>query len=172
MDQHLPPSRQLEVETDPRFPSGKWTGFWLQRLMLGRQYMSLNLTFADNRLTGEGTDCVGDFVMDGQYNLANGQCTLFKSYIGAHGVLYEGRNEDDGLWIWGLWHIGNFDQGGFHIWPVGEDDPSGRKLHEQRDLPQKQSRKKLVPAGIGAAVLTGRSMTDVRASTIACKPRL
>ena len=139
----LPP----EPETDPRFPSGKWTGFWLQRLLLGRQYMSLNLAFAKNRITGEGTDCIGDFVMAGQYDLTTGQCTIHKSYIGAHTVFYEGRNENDGLWIWGLWHIGNSDQGGFHLWPANEPDPSGCKLHEEKELPQEQTRVRLVPAG-------------------------
>ena len=33
------------LETDPRFPSGPWTGFFLQKLLPGRHVMELRLTF-------------------------------------------------------------------------------------------------------------------------------
>jgi hypothetical protein len=142
-----PGDDKIELETDPRFPSGKWTGFWLQRMMVGRQYMGLWLTFASGRVIGEGCDRVGDFVMSGAYDLRDGRCSILKSYVGSHDVLYDGRNEDDGMWIWGLWRLQQLDQGGFHLWPEGEQDPTGRKLRaeERRPHARRRRRVKLVP---------------------------
>ena len=126
---------KLEVETDPRFPSGPWTGFWLQRFYVGRQYMSLNLTFIHGVVRGEGVDRVGEFSISGTYDLKTGNCLLTKAYVRAHSLRYEGRNEGDGQWIWGLWHLRGFDRGGFHIWPRGEDDPTGPKRRAEQELP-------------------------------------
>jgi hypothetical protein len=139
--------QRAQVETDPRFPSGKWVGFWLQQHFVGRQYMNLQLTFANGVVRGGGADRVGDFTMSGNYDLKNGDCSLVKCYDGAHSVVYEGRNEGDGLWIWGLWNIRNFDRGGFHLWPEGEDDPTGRKLKEVKDVPADEKRVRLEPVG-------------------------
>ena len=47
------------VETDPRFPSGPWTGFFLQRAIPGRHRMELRLTFHGGVMEGEGRDRVG-----------------------------------------------------------------------------------------------------------------
>jgi hypothetical protein len=145
----MEPNKQ-QLETDPRFPSGKWIGFWVQRVLLGRQYMAQQLTFTNHRITGQGADVVGDFLMTGKYDLRTGGVVLHKRYLDAHDVLYEGRNENDGLWLWGLWSIRSFDRGGFHIWPAGEDDPTGRKLHEELELPHERRRVKLVPSLIGS----------------------
>jgi len=41
------------VETDPRFPSGPWVGFWIQS-GLGKQPMSLSLAFINGRVAGSG----------------------------------------------------------------------------------------------------------------------
>ena len=137
------------VETDPRFPSGRWTGFWIQRQMGGRNYMALELTFADGRLSGAGADCIGEFVLQGDYDLKDGRVTLIKRYIGAHDVEYVGRNEDDGQWIWGLWTIRNVDRGGFHLWPEAEADPTQRRLKREQDVPPPHSgrRIRLEPVG-------------------------
>src|SRR5262245_57147424 len=133
MERVWQPPAKIEVETDPRFPSGKWTGFWMQRLIMGRQYMGLQLTFAKSQISGEGCDRVGDFIMSGEYDLRTGGCVIHKRYLDAHDVLYEGRNENDGMWLWGLWSIEKLDRGGFHLWPAGESDPTGRKLHAARE---------------------------------------
>lgn len=141
------PPKNLEVETDPRFPSGRWVGFWLQRQYVSRQYMSLELTFVNGAVRGGGSDRVGDFTMAGTYDLVSGHCTIQKAYAGAHSVSYEGRNEGDGLWIWGLWNIRSLDRGGFHLWPEGEDDPTGRTLRAEKELPAERPRLKLEPVG-------------------------
>jgi hypothetical protein len=136
--------RTIELETDPRFPSGKWTGFWLQRFYAGRQYQALNLTFANGEVLGDGSDRVGEFTMAGSYDLKTGRCDLVKAYIGAHALSYEGKNEGDGKWIWGLWRM-TLDRGGFHMWPAGEDDPTGQKLRAQQELPPPQRRRRIKP---------------------------
>jgi hypothetical protein len=138
--------KDIEVETDPRFPSGKWIGFWVQRVILGRQYMNLQLMFAANRVSGEGSDRVGDFLINGEYDLRDGRCVMHKRYVEAHDVLYEGKNEDDGLWLWGLWSIRSFDRGGFHLWPAGENDPTGRTLSAELQQPRERRRVKLAPS--------------------------
>jgi hypothetical protein len=134
-----------DLETDPRFPSGKWIGFWLQRCYAGRQWMNLELTFINGVVRGGGTDRVGEFTMAGEYDLVTGACTILKAYAGAHGVSYEGRNEGDGMWIWGLWSIRASDRGGFHLWPAGEEDPTGRKLRAEESAPREKRRVKLKP---------------------------
>lgn len=125
-----------QYEVDPRFPSGPWKGFWLQHRMNGRQWMrDVTLTFADGRVSGQGEDCVGEFVFRGRYSLEDGKVTLFKRYVGAHEVIYHGCNDGESLWLWGMWEMVPRDKGGFHLWPKGEGDPTGSELDEEADVP-------------------------------------
>lgn len=126
--EHPPP-----VETDPRFPSGPWTGYWLQRELPGKHTMEIRLTFRNGELTGDGCDRVGAFLFKGRYNLADGKCHWTKKYLDKHDVFYQGYNEGKG--IWGVWEIGELARGGFHIWPEGLGEPSDEHLVEQADLP-------------------------------------
>ena len=129
----------LTLETDPRFPSGPWVGFFLQRELPGRHLMELRLTFKDGRMTGEGRDRVAEFVITGHYSVADGKCRWTKRYVGRHDVSYTGYNEGKG--IWGTWQFLPKDSlhvhptGGFHIWPEGMGDPTGESLSEEADLP-------------------------------------
>jgi hypothetical protein len=128
----------LDVETDPRFPSGRWTGFFLQKELPGRHLMELLMTFRQGTLTGEGRDWVGPFTLRGQYTVADGKCYWTKRYLGRHDVFYQGFNEGKG--IWGTWEIAARDgagpwRGGFHIWPEGMADPTQPHLTEEADLP-------------------------------------
>jgi hypothetical protein len=111
-------------ERDPRFPGGEWTGFFLQHWMPGRHTTDMNLRFADGQITGRGSDRVGPFTIDGEYETDTGKCAWTKKYIGKHSVAYRGVN--DGRGIWGVWEIRILwgwyqDRGGFHIWPRGTD---------------------------------------------------
>jgi hypothetical protein len=124
---------QLELETDPRFPSGPWVGFFLQPEVPGRHLMELRLTFTMGQLKGEGRDWVGRFIMAGHYSTADGKCRWTKRYLGRHDVFYRGFNEGKG--IWGVWEIALIGRGGFHIWPEGMPDPSRPQLSEEADLP-------------------------------------
>jgi hypothetical protein len=126
------------VETDPRFPSGPWTGFFLQRALPGRHKMELRLTFHDGVMEGEGRDWVGSFLIRGRYSIADGRCHWTKRYLGKHDVFYKGFNEGKG--IWGTWEIPpvtipGFQNGGFHIWPEGQPDPTGSHLTEAAEVP-------------------------------------
>jgi hypothetical protein len=125
------------LETDPRFPSGPWTGFFLQRLIPGKHRMELVLTFRQGVMTGEGRDWVGEFVIRGRYEISDGRCHWTKRYVGKHDVFYQGFNEGKG--IWGQWQITAREyasmRGGFHIWPEGMADPTGQTLHEEAEAP-------------------------------------
>jgi hypothetical protein len=110
--------------TDPRFPSGPWTGFFLQYWLPGRQRTDVTMDFAGGSLTGRGRDRVGPYVVDGTYDSLTGRCEWRKKYLGKHSVSYRGVN--DGRGIWGVWEIrllwGLYqDRGGFHLWPAGSD---------------------------------------------------
>ncbi|MSQ94885.1 MAG: hypothetical protein EXR98_10075 [Gemmataceae bacterium] len=127
-----------QLETDPRFPSGPWTGYFLQKEIPGKHTMELRLTFQAGNMTGEGRDRVGQFLIKGQYNLADGKCYWTKKYLGKHDVFYQGYNEGKG--IWGTWEIGYpnlgvVQRGGFHIWPEGLGDPTNEYLAAEADLP-------------------------------------
>jgi hypothetical protein len=129
----------LDLETDPRFPSGPWTGFFLQPAIPGRHLMDLRLTFRNGGMTGDGRDWVGPFVIRGRYFVEDGKCYWTKRYLGRHDVFYQGYNEGKG--IWGKWEIppaqnlGFHYHGGFHIWPEAMGDPNNQHLTEEADLP-------------------------------------
>jgi len=132
------PTQEQSLETDPRFPSGPWTGFFLQPLVPGRHLMELHLAFRGGTMVGEGRDWVGRFIIRGRYNVADGKCHWSKRYLGKHDVFYQGFNEGKG--IWGVWEIPPVDghiqqRGGFHIWPEGMADPTQQHLTEEADLP-------------------------------------
>jgi hypothetical protein len=125
--------QQPAVETDPRFPSGPWIGFWIQR-GFGKQKMSLSLAFINGRVIGCGRDVVGRFDFSGTYDLKTGRVVMTKQYEKAHRVEYDGANHGDGMWLWGVWNIRSV-RGGFHIWPEGEDDPTQRRLKTEAKIP-------------------------------------
>ena len=123
--------KQADLETDPRFPSGRWTGYFLQPQVPGRHLMELNLTFRNGVLTGEGRDWVGPFTVRGRYGVLDGKCHWTKRYVGKHDVFYAGYNEGKG--IWGRWEIaahvsGRLLHGGFYIWPLAMGDPTQQRL--------------------------------------------
>jgi hypothetical protein len=112
------------LEHDPRFPSGAWTGFYLQQIRPGRNKTDTVITWSSGKFTGSGKDRVGPYTVNGTYDLATGRCEWIKQYLGKHSVAYRGIN--DGHGIWGVWEIralgGLFvDRGGFHLWPEGTD---------------------------------------------------
>lgn len=124
------------VETDERFPSGPWEGYFLQpTIRQGRSWMELILTFRAGVVTGEGRDWVGNFLIRGRYTLDDGKCWWSKRYVGKHDVAYQGYNEGKG--IWGTWEMKTYSwRGGFHIWPLGMGDPTKAKLAAAADVPR------------------------------------
>jgi hypothetical protein len=120
-------------EADSRFPSGPWTGYFLQASLPGRNWMELILTFRQGILTGEGRDRVGDFLIKGRYHVEDGKCSWTKTYIKKHTISYRGFNEGKG--IWGTWQQTAAWKGGFHIWPVAMGDPTLLRLEEEFEEP-------------------------------------
>lgn len=130
-----PEESPVENETDPRFPSGPWRGFFLQRIFAGKHWMELELTFRNGRLNGSGRDWVGKFVMSGRYDLDSGKAWIHKHYIGKHEIYYQGYNEGKGIWGTWEWPEDTANRGGFHIWPVGLGIDDGTRLHEAIEEP-------------------------------------
>ncbi|MSR58461.1 MAG: hypothetical protein EXS05_12545 [Planctomycetaceae bacterium] len=147
------------VETDDRFPSGPWEGFFLQPMLARKKgWMELGLTFRNGSITGEGRDWVGRFLVRGRYELDSGKCWWTKRYIGKHDVSYNGYNEGKG--IWGQWEMVSRPwRGGFYIWPVGMGDPSQQRLAEAVDLPIEQEiESPALPAGQPASTMSPRPL--------------
>ena len=114
-------------------PSGPWTGFYRYRHLPGTCKTDLILTFENGRITGEGNDIVGPFVISGSYDAASKECYWTKTYVAAHDVFYKGFREDKG--IWGLWEIGEHWRGGFHVWPRGSKGAGNEVDSQAEELP-------------------------------------
>jgi hypothetical protein len=104
--------------SDGLFPSGQWVGYYNYPGLSRRYMMDLILEFADGRITGEGHDGIGAFVILGNYSTETRECSWDKTYVARHTVKYKGFRENKG--IWGTWLISAFSNGGFHIWPLSE----------------------------------------------------
>jgi hypothetical protein len=129
--------QKLNLEPDARFPSGPWTGFFLQFWIPGRNTTDVTISYSRGEMTGRGYDRVGSFNIDGIYDVGTGECEWTKQYLGKHSVKYRGVNNGHG--IWGVWEIrqlaGLFtDRGGFHIWPEGSDVSEESERTEQAVL--------------------------------------
>ena len=82
------------TEPDPRFPSGRWAGFYIQD---GRKVrMTVDLCFQRTQsrrghVCGEGRDAEGPpFQMVGTYDLDQAKVALRKHYVRHHMVAYAG----------------------------------------------------------------------------------
>ncbi len=110
------------LESNSRFPSGDWIGFYLQYWMPGRHQMDMTLAWQNGEVTGSGEDRVGPFTIRGTFDIATGACEWKKQYVGKHSVQYRGMNDGSGIWgVWEIRQLGGLyrDRGGFHIWPKG-----------------------------------------------------
>ena len=117
---------------DELFPSGPWTGFY--NYQPGDKHrMELHLDFAQGRITGEGNDDIGRFLIRGNYDGQACECDWIKTYPGSHDVHYRGFREGKG--IWGTWDIKVFTHGGFHIWPKGLEEGESRSESAEQTTP-------------------------------------
>jgi len=130
-------------ETDERFPSGEWKGFWLQRSLCSRRrgWMELHLSFSNGFVRGDGRDLIGDFTILGRYDVKSGEVTFTKAHAD-YDVFYKGWAELD-KGIWGVWEL-PLDRDGFHIWPKGMADPTGSTLKAEADSPVEEEKTLLV----------------------------
>lgn len=120
--------------SDSIFPSGPWTGFY-NYSPKDKHRMDLHLTFAGGKMTGDGNDDVGRFLIRGQYDEKSLECSWIKTYVGAHDVFYRGFREGKG--IWGTWKITERFHGGFHIWPkrAGEGEAAAASIEAAAPAP-------------------------------------
>ena len=114
------------------FPSGPWTGFYNYGSSARKHRMDLALTFGNHNISGDGRDDVGLFLISGRFDDANGECYWTKTYVGSHDVYYRGFRVGKG--IWGLWELPN-DSGGFHIWPLGEEEGERERETQEEPVP-------------------------------------
>ena len=151
MPREAEPPPPPPLETDERFPSGPWEGFFLQPMLTKEKcWMELLLTFRSGVMTGEGRDRVGDFIVRGRYTVEDGKCWWSKRYLNRHDVHYSGYNEGRG--IWGTWELKTPPwRGGFHIWPVGMGDPTRMRAAAEADAPADKEAE-AVPEPVGAGV--------------------
>jgi hypothetical protein len=121
-------------ETDDRFPSGPWTGFYHQWGTQARQRLSLS--FKAGVISGHGRDPAGDFSIRGSYHTDSGKAALVKIYP-SHQVEYDGHADGDG--IGGGWMIrydlGLADRGQFRIWPDELAVPEHERLKAEEPAP-------------------------------------
>lgn len=120
-------------EKHPLFPSGDWEGFftYTQGPNAFRNKMDIQLFFQENKVTGGGSDEVGSFTWEGQYDTSGLWCNLIKFYA-THRVFYQGQVDENG--IWGSWEIPPFSRGGFHIWPKKKGEEDSLELEESLSL--------------------------------------
>ena len=124
------------AETDDRFPSGEWRGFFLEPQTGARRYwMDLCLSFSEGHVNGNGRDLISDFVIKGRYDTTSGDVRLDKHYVGRHHVYCKGCADGTNVGIWGVWEVGPDYRGGFHIWPKGMPDPTQPDAKAEADLP-------------------------------------
>ena len=121
-----------DLETDNRFPSGRWKGYFLQpHANAGRCWMQLYIEFFDGRLHGQGSDIVGAFVIKGEYALDTGGVRFQKHYP-QYFVYYDGKHS--GKAIAGIWHLPD-GQDRFVIWHESVDDPTIDSLEAEAEVP-------------------------------------
>jgi hypothetical protein len=108
--------------------SGPWTGLSIQGNR--RLTESIRLTISRGRITGDGSDVDGDFVLDGSYD-AEGSVTIDRRYTrvasgdpGGTWAVFRYQGRWDGAMVHGRWaEIGSPSNGGpFEMWPDRDED--------------------------------------------------
>ena len=127
-----------------QFPSGKWTGFFTYHGAAHQFPMDLLLEFQEGKMTGEGNDAIGPFIIFGAYSSASGECSWIKQYVGQHAVDYRGFKEAKD--IWGTWTLPGA-KGGFRIWPLEEETPA----HNAQTVEEQPQPETLAPISVPAA---------------------
>ncbi len=112
-------------------PSGEWKGFYLEKHQPNRGWMHLYLLFEPGTLKGEGTDYVGPWHIQGNFD-AQGNIEWVKQYLGKHRVRYHGAYNEQG--IRGEWLIHGVLAGPFHIWPKSLREMDERYLRNELNV--------------------------------------
>jgi hypothetical protein len=128
------------LETDERFVSGPWRGFYVQWGARGHQ--ELSLTFFDGQIVGDGADRAGDFRVSGGYDTESGKVWIHKTYP-THTVEYDGfaaPGQDRGIrGAWQIRYAGSRDHGEFHIWPDASAGGHADRLRAEEPIPAREA---------------------------------
>jgi hypothetical protein len=62
-----------------QFPSGQWVGFYTYARGSRKHLMDLILEFKNGVMKGEGADCIGLFVISGNYSAQSGECAWYSN---------------------------------------------------------------------------------------------
>jgi hypothetical protein len=84
-----PPTNRPSM-SDHQFPFGPWVGFYTDANGTRKYLMDLVLEFKGGKMTGEGADGIGLFIVSGNYSEETGECAWVKQYVGRHAVDYKG----------------------------------------------------------------------------------
>ena len=105
--------RTTRLETDKRYPSGLWIGYWMQGFIFRREQMTL--TFSGGKVTGDGSDSLGAFRISGCYCVDTGAVSLRKTYDKCPDVSHAGETGE--FCIYGTRQIDGIQQeGDWRIW--------------------------------------------------------
>eukprot|EP00741_Cyanophora_paradoxa_P011370 tig00020556_g10983.t1 len=112
------------------FLSGTWIGYY-EYLNGQRDEITMDLNMAGGLVRSVGSDALGRFEIDGQFDPTSLEIKFTKQYIGMHRIEYLGFS--DGNCIRGDWEIidtrGNILRGGFRLWKPGTY-PGFEKVNE------------------------------------------
>lgn len=134
------------LETDERFPSGPWIGYYQQWNTQARQRLVLSFKpdgtapvedgpAHAGKITGGGRDPGGQFFVIGTYHTGSGKVELRKVYP-EHQVEYSGIHNGDGIegnWVIRYAMIPD-DRGIFHIWPDASGMGEGMRREAEEPL--------------------------------------
>lgn len=107
--------------------NGEWEGFYNYPFGTTKHKMETFLNYKDGKISGHGSDDIGQFTWSGKYDEEMYKVNMVKSY-GSHDVNYSGNIDENGLW--GIWAIGEF-KGGFHLWPKKADQKENIAVTEE-----------------------------------------
>jgi len=96
--------------------TGHWEGFYLQDGDRHRQ--TLELAFAQGKMSGTGDDPIGPFVILGEYDEEENSVAWVKQYLERHQVYYSGQMSNgriSGAWI--IINYGRYLSDRFELWP-------------------------------------------------------
>ncbi|XP_056016178.1 uncharacterized protein LOC125675541 [Ostrea edulis] len=94
--------------------SGFWSGYYTQSDIRYPFSIQLFLGNFDGSVKGEGTDNIGNFMINGSWRKLDGSVKFTKQYIGAHSVVYDGLLSPDGRHMDGKYTVGE-SVGDFHM---------------------------------------------------------
>ncbi len=128
----VPCKLNIQMMSESRYlPDGEWQGFYLYGNFRLEHPMQCNLIFNQGLIQGYGVDDIAPFGWQGTYS-EKLTVNMTKSYT-SHIVHYHGYADENG--IWGTWKLFDGTAGGFHIWPIQENEDVHREsIKEKKNI--------------------------------------